>query len=82
MVQTLNSFVLKSLHKNDIPAISISPHSIVKLDSHKLLKIDYKHQYIRDIVQKKFSDGIKKQDSKQLKELPDILQDVRISDVT
>ncbi len=42
MVQTLNSLVLKSLQKNDIPAVSISPHSIVKLDDHKLMKIDLK----------------------------------------
>jgi len=41
-VQTLNSLVLKSLHENDIPAVSISPHSVVKLDNHKLLKIDFK----------------------------------------
>ena len=40
MVQNLNSLVLKSLQKNDIPAVSISPHSIVKLDDHKLEKID------------------------------------------
>jgi len=40
MVQTLNSLVLKSLQKNDIPAVSISPHSVVKLDDHKLTKID------------------------------------------
>ena len=42
MVQNLNSLVLKSLQKNDIPAVSISPHSIVKLDDHKLEKIDLK----------------------------------------
>ena len=42
MVQTLNSFVLKSLHNHNIPAVSLSPHSIVKLDTHKLVRIDYK----------------------------------------
>ena len=42
MVQNLNSLVLKSLQKNDIPAVSISPHSIVKLDDHKIEKIDLK----------------------------------------
>jgi isopentenyl phosphate kinase len=42
MVQNLNSLVLKSLQKFDIPAVSISPHSIVKLDNHKLIKIDLK----------------------------------------
>jgi isopentenyl phosphate kinase len=41
MVQTLSSLVLKSLHKHDVPAVSISPHSIVKLDDHKLSKIDF-----------------------------------------
>ena len=42
MVQKLNSLVLQSLHKNDISAVSISPHSIVKLDDHKLVEMDYK----------------------------------------
>lgn len=41
MVQRLNSMVLNSLQKNDIPAVSISPHSIVKLDDHKLVEINY-----------------------------------------
>jgi isopentenyl phosphate kinase len=41
-VQTLNSFVLKSLQKHDIPAVSISPHSTIKLNNHKLEKMDYK----------------------------------------
>lgn len=41
-VQTLNSLVLKSLQKNDISAVSISPHSTVKLNNHKLHKMDYK----------------------------------------
>ncbi len=30
-VQELNSLVLQSLQKNDIPAVSISPHSSIKL---------------------------------------------------
>ena len=42
MVQTLNSLVLKSLHKNNIPAVSISPHSIIKLDDHRLIEMDCK----------------------------------------
>ena len=42
MVQKLNSLVLKSLHKNDISAVSISPHSIVKLNDHKLAEMNYK----------------------------------------
>jgi isopentenyl phosphate kinase len=41
MVQRLNSSVLKSLQDNDIPAVSISPHSVVKLDGHKLFSMDY-----------------------------------------
>jgi isopentenyl phosphate kinase len=41
-VQTLNSLVLKSLQNYDIPAVSISPHSSVKLNNHKLHKMDYK----------------------------------------
>ena len=40
-VQTLNSYVLKSLNKYDIPAVSISPHSILKLNNHKIEKFDY-----------------------------------------
>ncbi len=42
MVQSLNSLVLKSLHKNDIPAVSLSPHSILKLNDHKILEFNYK----------------------------------------
>ena len=41
MVQRLNSMVLNSLQKNDISAVSISPHSVVKLDNHKLAEINY-----------------------------------------
>ncbi len=41
MVQRLNSMVLKSLQNNGIPAVSISPHSAVKLDDHKLVSMDY-----------------------------------------
>ena len=40
-VQKLNSLVLKSLHDNNIPAISIPPHSILQLNNHKLAQIDY-----------------------------------------
>jgi len=40
MVQKLNSFVLKSLHTQNIPAVSLSPHSIMKLNDHKLVNID------------------------------------------
>lgn len=51
-VQLLNSYVLRSLHKYDIPAVSISPHSIVKLNNHVLEKIDYK--IFKDYLDKKF----------------------------
>lgn len=60
-VQTLNSFVLKSLHKNDIPAVSISPHSIVKLDNHRIMKIDFKvfEEYLKkDFVPVTFGDVV------------------------
>ncbi len=52
-VQTLNSLVLKSLHKQEIPAVSISPHSIVKLNNHELEKIDFK--VFEEYLQKKFT---------------------------
>jgi isopentenyl phosphate kinase len=41
-VQRLNTMVLKSLQENGILAVSISPHSIVKLDNHKLTDLNYK----------------------------------------
>jgi len=41
MVQRLNSMVLKSLQDNSIPAVSISPHSVVKLDNQKLSSMNY-----------------------------------------
>ena len=41
-VQRLNSLVLNSLHKNGVPAVSISPHTILKLDDHKFLEMNYK----------------------------------------
>ena len=40
MVQKLNSLVLNSLHRNNISAVSIPPHSIIKLDNHKPLRFD------------------------------------------
>jgi isopentenyl phosphate kinase len=52
-VQALNSLVLKSLQKYDIPAVSISPHSSVKLNDHKLEKIDYK--IFEEYLQKQFT---------------------------
>jgi len=41
MVQKLNSLVLETLHENDIPAVSVPPHSILRLNNHKLAQIDY-----------------------------------------
>jgi isopentenyl phosphate kinase len=52
MVQSLNTLVLKSLQKYDIPAVSISPHSIVKLDNHKLAKMDFK--LFEDYLERQF----------------------------
>jgi isopentenyl phosphate kinase len=40
-VQKLNSLVLEALQDNDIPAVSIPPHSVLRLDNHKLAQIDY-----------------------------------------
>ena len=40
-VQALNLLVLQSLQKNDIHAVSISPHSSIKLNNHKIQKMDY-----------------------------------------
>jgi len=41
-VQALNSLVLKSLQKNDIHAVSISPHSSITLNNHQIKKMNYK----------------------------------------
>jgi isopentenyl phosphate kinase len=40
MVQKLNSLVLDSFHKNGISAVSIPPHSVLKLRNHKPSKFD------------------------------------------
>ncbi len=40
-VQTLNTYVLRSLQKQNLPAISIPPHSVLTLNNHKLDRIDY-----------------------------------------
>ena len=52
-VQALNSLVLKSLQKHDINAVSISPHSSVKLNNHILEKIDY--NIFEEYLEKKFT---------------------------
>ena len=41
MVQHLNSLVLTSLHKQNIPAVSLPPHAILHLDNHQPLTMDY-----------------------------------------
>ncbi|HWR26884.1 MAG TPA: isopentenyl phosphate kinase [Candidatus Thermoplasmatota archaeon] len=41
MVQRLNNLVLASLHKHDIPAVSIPPHAILSLSDHNLARVDY-----------------------------------------
>ena len=40
-VKKLNTLVLNSLQENNIPAVSISPHTIMKLDDHKPTKMNY-----------------------------------------
>jgi isopentenyl phosphate kinase len=42
MVQRLNTMVLKSLQARNIPAVSISPHTVVRLENHEISDIDYK----------------------------------------
>jgi len=42
MVQKLNVLVLSSLHNHRVPAVSIAPHSILRLDDHILDVINYK----------------------------------------
>jgi isopentenyl phosphate kinase len=41
MVQELNSYVITSLLKKGIPAVSIPPHSIIKLNNNKKSKFDF-----------------------------------------
>lgn len=41
LVQNLNCLVLDELIKNEIPAVGLSPHSILTLKDHKIKKIDY-----------------------------------------
>lgn len=53
MVQRLNSLVLESLHDNNIAAVSIPPHAILKLDNHKPTKMDY--NIFRDYLDRGFT---------------------------
>jgi isopentenyl phosphate kinase len=52
-VQRLNSMVLQSLQDNGIPAVSISPHSVVKLNDHKLMSMNY--DVFEEYLKKKFT---------------------------
>ena len=40
-VQDLNTKIITILHKNNISAVSLSPHTIMKLNNHHTQKIDY-----------------------------------------
>jgi len=53
MVQKLNLLVLDSLVKEDIPAVSIPPHAVIKLDNNKILKMDY--IIFKDYLKKDFT---------------------------
>ena len=53
MVQKLNTMVLDSLHENAIDAVSISPHSVLKLDDHKPLKFNI--EIFKDSIEKGFT---------------------------
>jgi isopentenyl phosphate kinase len=41
-VQKLNNLVLESLHQTGIPAVSIPPHIVLRLDNHLPLSMNYK----------------------------------------
>ena len=51
-VQQLNSMVLKSLQKKSIPAVSISPHSILRLNNHELEKMNV--EVFEEYIEKNF----------------------------
>ena len=53
MVQRLNTLVLKSLQSAGINAVSISPHSVVKLNNHKLTEMNY--NMFEEYLEKKFT---------------------------
>lgn len=52
-VQELNCLVIKSLNENGIPAVSVVPHNIMRLDNHKLLKMDC--EIFNEYLQKGFT---------------------------
>ena len=53
MVQRLNTLVLKSLQNAGINAVSISPHSVVKLNDHKLAEMNY--NMFEEYLEKRFT---------------------------
>jgi isopentenyl phosphate kinase len=53
MVQSLNTMVLSSLQAYGIPAVSISPHSILRLKNHELEDMDY--NIFKEYLEKKFT---------------------------
>ena len=53
MVQKLNSLVLKELHDSGISAVSIAPHSILKLNDCKPIEMDY--QIFKDYLKLGFT---------------------------
>jgi len=53
MVQKLNSLVLDSLHNHGVPAVSIAPHSTLRLNNHNLDKMNYK--IFEDYLDKHFT---------------------------
>ncbi len=60
-VQTLNTYVLRSLQRNFIPGVSIPPHAILRLDNHLYEKTDLKifKQYLeKDFVPVTFGDVV------------------------
>jgi len=60
-VQTLNTYVLRSLHKYSIPAISIPPHATITLNNHVLEKtnLDIYERYLeRKFIPVTFGDVV------------------------
>jgi len=53
MVQKLNSLILEVLHDNEISAISIPPHAIIKLNNHKPIEMEF--QIFKDYLELGFT---------------------------
>jgi len=52
-VQKLNTLVLNSLQENNIPAVSIPPHAVMRLDDHE--PIDMNYDVFRDLLKQGFT---------------------------